>query len=106
VNVNKNNIRSNLSDIFEGDDDIGFAIQKIQYSAAPRDHDLPDAAAALIKLQITDSPQFFAVLYVDHILAFQLRKQQRPHLIFFSILYEAAVISRTEPEYFFFPGTY
>ena len=33
-------------------------------------HDLTDASAALIELQITDMPQLFTVSDIDHIFAF------------------------------------
>ena len=72
MNVNQNDIRSDLLDILVGNHNIGFTIEKIQYLVAPRNHDLTDTAAALIKLQITYLPQLFAVPDIDYILTFQL----------------------------------
>ena len=72
MNLNYNDIRSDLLDVLIRNHNIGLAIEKIQYLVAPRNHDLTDTAAALVKLQVTYLPQLLTVPDVDHILTFQL----------------------------------
>ena len=76
-NVNQNDVRADLADILVRNDDIRLTIQKIQNSVLTRDHDLADTAAALIKLQVADSPQLPTVLDIDHVLALQFGKQHK-----------------------------
>lgn len=75
MNVNQNDIRSDLPDILERDHDIRFTVQKTQDLVTSRNHDLTDAPAAGIKLQITHPAQLLTVPDIDDILAFQLRKK-------------------------------
>ena len=85
IYVNQNNVRPYLPDVLIGNDDIRLTIQKAQHFAAARHHNFADAAAALIEFQITDLSQLFAVSYVNHILAFKLRKKhflRRPFVFF------------------------
>lgn len=72
MNVNQNDIRSYLTDIFEGNDNIGLTIQKIQNPVVSGNHNLADTSTTGIKLQITYLTQLFAVLDIYDILAFQL----------------------------------
>lgn len=79
VNVNQNDIRPDLADIFERNHDIRLAIQEIKHLVAPGNHNLADTSAAGVKLQITHPSQFPAILDVDDILTFQFRIKHPDH---------------------------
>lgn len=51
-------------------DKEGRAITEPYIDKSLGHHDLTDASAALIELQITDMPQLFTVSDIDHIFAF------------------------------------
>ena len=54
MNVNQNDIWSYLPYIFVWDNDIRLTVEETQDLIAPRNHDLTDTAAALVKLHVTD----------------------------------------------------
>lgn len=69
MNVNQNDIRTDLADVFEGNHYIRLTIQKIQDLISPRNHDLTDTATAGVELQIAHLPQLFTIFGIDDILA-------------------------------------
>lgn len=71
MNVNQNDIRTNLFDILIGNHDIRLTVEKIQHLITPRNHDLTDTAAALVKLQVAHLPKLLAIPDIDHILTLQ-----------------------------------
>lgn len=86
MNVNENNIRPDLPDIFEWNDYIGFTVQKSQQFIASRNHNLADTAAAGIEFQIAYSPQFPAVFHINHIFALQFGKKHIIFLLFYAFI--------------------
>ena len=77
VNVNQNNIRSNLTNILKWNYNVWLTIQEAQYPVISRNHDFANTATAGIKLQIANPTQLFAILDVDDILTFQFGKKHR-----------------------------
>lgn len=72
ANVNQNDVRTYLADVLKRNYNIRLTVQKTQYPVISRNHDLTDAAAARIELQIAHLSKLLAVLYVNDILTFQL----------------------------------
>ena len=75
VNVNENNVRSDLPDIFKRNHDIRLTVQKTQEPVAPGHHNLADTAAAGVELQVAHSPQFPAILHINHVFIFEFGKK-------------------------------
>ena len=81
VNVNKNNVRTDLPDVLVGDGHFEVRLENAQQLAPVCNHDLTDAAFAFVKLKIRPLAQPAAVPDIDHFLLFKIRKKHGLHLL-------------------------
>ena len=59
--IDDNDIRSDLLDVFIGDDNVGFRAQNIEKFIAARNDDLADLSAAMIKFKVGNPTELFTV---------------------------------------------
>ena len=82
--IHNNNIRPDFLNIFKGNAVIRFRIKEIQKLIATGYHDHTDLSAAFVEFKVTNPSQLLAVLQINHIFAFQFRKE---HIFFLSIFF-------------------
>lgn len=89
ADIHNNDVRADLFNIFIGNTYIRFTAEKIRELTAVVYENLADMSAALVKFQIRDSSQFFTVPHINHIFAFEFRKEHILNLSFshYSLFY-------------------
>lgn len=86
IYVNQNNVWSDLTNVLPTDCHLRFAPQKAKQLAGSRNHDLANAALALIKFQITNPSKPSAIPDIDHVLILEFRKRHAfPKTVFYNI---------------------
>ena len=59
--IDDDDIRSDLFDVFIGDDNVGVRAQNIEKFIAARNDDLADLSAAMIKFKVGNPTELFTV---------------------------------------------
>ena len=59
--IDDNDIRSDLLDVFIGDDNVGFRAQNIEKFISTGNDDLADLSAAMIKFKVGNPTELFTV---------------------------------------------
>ena len=59
--IDDNDIRSDLLDVFIGDDNVGFRAQNIEKFISTGNDNLADLSAAMVKFKVGDSAKLLAV---------------------------------------------
>lgn len=70
ADIHNDDVRTNLLDIFVGDTDIRLGAEDVKEFIAAVDENFAYVSAALVKFQIRNPSQLFAIPHIDYIFAF------------------------------------